>query len=171
MQEIEILFFLEEDINKAINKLEDEFGNFDYNDIHDIYYKTKPRTSLRLREYDFFGILTYKQDIYKGKEWIYSDEYETEVDFDDMKKILDQLFDVYVELKIKRRFFDSKNYKIYIDQVKGLGNFLEVERIKKAKSIEKAKEDIRKFVKGLDIKVGKELNKGKPELMADIFKR
>jgi len=168
MQEIEVLVPLKGNLNKSIKKLEDQFNSFYFELIHDIYYKVKPRTSLRLRSIDdILDQLTYKQDIYKGKEWIYSDEYETEVDFIGMKKILDKLFDVYVELRIKRYYIDTDNYKIVIDQVKGLGNFLEVERKKKARDIDKAKQEIRDFIKTLDLDLGQELNKGKPELMAE----
>lgn len=162
-QEVEILFPLKGNFQKAL----DLFNDVDYFDVHDIYYKVKPRTSLRLRDSDesYYASLTFKKDIYKGKEWLYSDEFETSACFKEMKLLLDNLFEVDVELKMTKYITDTIDYKIILEKVKGLGNFLEVEKKTKAKNIEKAKQEIRDYVKTLDINVGKELNKGKPELM------
>lgn len=54
-----------------------------------------------------------------------------------------------------------------VEEVEGLGIFLEVEYIgdSEAASVDEIKKRIMQFIKGLNLKVGNELNSGKPELL------
>lgn len=72
----------------------------------------------------------------------FCDEFETAIeDIEKMEKIFEVLdFKLVAEVDKTRQVWDFKNYEIAIDQVKGLGDFVEVEFKGKAK-----KEDAKKI--------------------------
>ena len=76
-------------------------------------------------------------------------------------------FKILTQIDNEKHTFLTDKYEIVFEDVKNLGLFLEVERlsISENENIAEAKQEIRDFVKYLSIKIKKELNAGKPELM------
>ncbi|MDD4251482.1 MAG: class IV adenylate cyclase [Candidatus ainarchaeum sp.] len=176
MKEIEILMELLENKNSCIKKLT-KIGSLKINKIYDIYYtldkKIKPnifpRRVVRIRKKNKESFLTYKIDHYnKNNVWQYSDEYEVKLsDFKRINKIIELIgFKKIIEINNTKYTFETEKYEIVVEDVLNLGLFLEVEIKKPSQErIKTQKDKIRKFIKTLGIKTGKELNKGKPELM------
>lgn len=95
------------------------------------FLKERPiREWLRIRDLGGRYFLTYKNWHFdeNGKSH-YCDEYETEIkDKDQMKKILIALgFRFIVRVEKQRQVWEYKDYKIALDSVKGLGDFVEIE--------------------------------------------
>ena len=114
----------------------------------------------------FCSIKTNKQH-FKGKLWIYSDEYETKIeDYDTIKKIIFLLgLEPLITVHNKRKIYKYKEYEIELEDVEGLGIFIEVERISNDKDEMKVKEEIRNFIRSLKLKDVRELNIGKNQYL------
>lgn len=180
MKEIEILvevFSKKNDALKILNK----FNFAGEKEILDIYFYDEKRDSLspkkgrlsecfRIRKKDEVNYITYKVDQFDKKgQWLYSEEEETEVkDFDIIMKIIYNLgLKSLVQIDNVKHTFFTKEYEIVLEEVKGLGLFLEVERlnVEDGEDIVEVKKEIFKFISSLGIEFGPELNMGKPELM------
>jgi len=180
MREVEILVKLKSGKREALDTL----SVFDFageKEVLDIYFYDKKRESLkshdnrltecfRLRKKDGTNYLTYKVDKFDdSKKWLYSEEEETEVkDFDVAKKIILLLgLTPLVEINNTKYTYYTEEYEIVLEEVKDLGLFLEVEKLKVGdeEDIKDIKRDILNFIKSLGLKTGNELNAGKPELM------
>ena len=178
MKEIEVEVKFSNKKEEVIKKL----SKFEYvgeKEIYDIYYydpkrdNLKPEDDLRLNE--TFRIrktnntcyVTYKKQHFKGKLWIYSDEYETKIeDYDTIKKIISLLgLEPLITVHNKRKIYKYKEYEIELEDVEGLGIFIEVERISNDKDEMKVKEEIRDFIRNLKLKDVKELNIGKNQYL------
>ena len=178
MKEIEVEVTFSNKKEEVIKKL----SKFEYvgeKEIYDIYYydpkrdNLKPEDDLRLNE--TFRIrktnntcyVTYKKQHFKGKLWIYSDEYETKIeDYDTIKKIISLLgLEPLITVHNKRKIYKYKEYEIELEDVEGLGIFIEVERISNDKDEMKVKEEIRDFIRNLKLKDVKELNIGKNQYL------
>ena len=178
MKEIEVEVTFSNKKEEVIKKL----SKFEYvgeKEIYDIYYydpkrdNLKPEDDLRLNE--TFRIrktnntcyVTYKKQHFKGKLWIYSDEYETKIeDYDTIKKIISLLgLDPLITVHNKRKIYKYKEYEIELEDVEGLGIFIEVERISSDKNEMKIKEEIRNFIRSLKLKDVRELNIGKNQYL------
>jgi predicted adenylyl cyclase CyaB len=181
MKEVEVLFDVLDKKSKVLGVLK-KFKFLGLKEVSDIYFydplrgELKPDKSsnlnrcFRLRKKDEKSFLAYKIDRFDDRGiWLYSDEYETEVfDFKAIMQILKHLgFKKLIKIENKKYTFLTNKYEIILEDVKNLGLFLEVEclTIGDEEDVNNAKEEIRSFVKLLDIKIGKELNVGKPELM------
>jgi predicted adenylyl cyclase CyaB len=181
-KEIEILFELNEDLNKVIKKINKnkKIKKVGIKNTLDIYYysehhkiltpkNNKLEQCLRIRKTQNKKYITYKQDYFDNKNiWLYSDELETEVGDDAvLKNILNCLgYKELIVVENKKTIFKDKDYEICLEEVKSLGNFIEIEyHYPPNKNILEAKEKIREFIKKNDINIGKELNMGKPELL------
>ncbi len=179
MKEIEVEVDFDNSKEEVIKKL----SKYDYKgekEICDIYYydplrkNLQPEDDLRLNE--VFRMrktgnkcyLTYKKQHFDGKLWIYSDEYETVVeDASIIEKIIEMLgLKVLIQVQNKRRIYVYNEYEIELDDVQGLGTFLEVERLSNTKDDEKSiKEEIRTFIRNLNLKNVRELNIGKNQYL------
>lgn len=179
MKEIEILVELYSSLNDAKDKL----SKFEYIDkVHtiDTYYYDPLRNNLkpdindqldeclRLRQKGNNNYITYKVDHFEGKKWIYSSEYETKIDD------INMIIEIFKLLGLKKllvidntkTIYKSNKYEITLEEVKDLGNFLEVEYCTdKEVDIHKIKEEIQDFINKLGLKVSDELNMGKPEMI------
>ena len=178
MKEIEILVEVYDSIETVKNALKcyKYIGN--KKTIDEYYYDPKrkdlkPNKSnklykcLRVRNKDNEYTITYKDDIYEKRKWIYSDEYETKIEsIDIMKKIFDKLGLVkFIEIDNEKETYITDKYEIVLENVKDLGLFMEVEYCtKKNVDIKMIKKEIQKFIDDLGIHVSKELNMGKPEM-------
>lgn len=191
MKEIEILYKLNEDIKDAeekVNKFLFEDGNkfifLEKKRFVDTYFKSNTFDSLnpqnndrllksfRIREVGEETYLTYKDDQFdKVGIWLYSDELETKIDNAEIfKNIIKKLnFSELVKIDNTKIIYESQNYELVIESVVDLGNFFEVEYKSKSEistdDVDIIKQNIRKLVNAMGIKLGEELNAGKPELM------
>ncbi len=180
MREIEVLAELYDDIMTAMKKLKNCEYKGDKRTI-DTYYFDSKRKNLqmnaknklleccRIREKDSKYFVTYKIDKYDGGKWLYSDEYETEVkDLHAMEMIFDCLgLEVLVVVDNIKHTFETDDYEIVVEEVKGLGNFIEVEAKNDDDrfSVNEVKAKIYQFIDNLGLNIGEELNSGKPELL------
>ena len=180
MKEVEILVKVKSDKEEVLNKLS-KFNFAGKKEILDIYFYDKDRESLkpknnrlwecfRLRKKDKKNYITYKVDKFDNLgKWIYSEEEETEVkSFDTAVKIISLLgLTPLVEIYNTKHTYYTNKYEIVLEEVKDLGLFLEVERLKveDKEDIMLVKKEIFNFIKSLNIETGEELNSGKPELM------
>ncbi len=179
MKEIEILVEVYDEIDKVKSII--EMLDFEYigkiNVIDEYYYDPKRKElkpdrnnqinhCLRLRQKNNKSYITYKDDIFEDKKWIYSDEYETEVEsLNILKTIFDKLGLIkFIEIDNVKETYKNDKYEIVIENVKDLGIFMEVEYLNETDDIHKIKKEIQDFIDNLGINVSKELNIGKPEL-------
>ncbi|MDD5251265.1 MAG: CYTH domain-containing protein [Patescibacteria group bacterium] len=123
----------------------------------------------RLRVQDGRATLAYKVDKFRRDKWLYSDEHETPVgDAEAMRRIAGHLgLRELVTVRMVKTLYHTPDYEIALEQVDGLGAFIEIEsrRAVPASAAAKEKVRIRRFVASLGIEVGAEMNAGKPELM------
>ena len=178
MKEIEILVEVYDDIKKIKKSLKD----FEYiglkHTIDEYYYDPKRKDlkpdkdnqlshCLRLRSKNNDYYITYKDDIFDNGKWLYSNEYETKVESVEMlKEIFKRLgFKKFIEIDNEKEIYKSDKYEIAIENVKGLGIFMEVEYCTNNDvDINTIKKEIQDFIDSLNINVSKELNMGKPEI-------
>ena len=184
MKEIEILVEVYSTIDEVIKVL-DKFEYIGNKETIDTYYydplrnNLKPNSKnqinecLRLRTKDNVNSITYKTDQFdEDGEWLYSDEYETTVDDIFMiTKIFNKLgLRKLLTIHNSKRTYKYNNYEIVFETVKDLGYFIEVEYCTNEDiNIKSKKKEIQKFIDSLGIKVSKELNIGKPEMMINKF--
>ncbi len=124
--------------------------------------------SFRVRAQGGKTYLTHKRDIFNSDDtWSYSEELEIEVmDGEKMQQILEVLgFKKLIDLQINKKTFRADNLLIDIEQVSGIGLFLEVEAtdVPDDERVEDVKQRIRKFIDTLGIQVSQELQIGKAE--------
>ncbi len=179
MKEMEVLVTFDNTKEEIINILS-QFSYIGEKELFDTYYvdplrdNLKPEKDLRLKE--TFRVrrnkdacfVTYKKQHFKGKLWIYSDEYETEVkDYKIMEQIISMLgLKPLITVHNKRTIFHYKEYEIVFEEVENLGYFLEVEKLATdEKEAMKVKEEIRNFIRSLKLKNVKELNIGKNQYL------
>lgn len=180
MKEIEILVAFDNTKEEALNILS-PFQFIEEKEVHDTYYEDKLRDNLKpeanLRVNELFRIrrkggycyITYKKNHFEGNRWLYSDEYETKAqNYEMMEKIISMLgLEVQVVVHNKRRFYHYKDYELILEEVEGLGMFLEVEKMapESEQNVKKIKQEIREFIRQLGFKNPKELDYGKNQLM------
>ncbi len=180
MKEVEILVKVYSKVDEVIKALE-KFEYLGTKETIDTYYYDPLRKSLkpnsknqideclRLRSKGNVNSITYKKDQFdKNGKWLYSDEYETNVD------------DIYVIAKIfnalglkelitihnSKKTYKYNDYEIVFETVKDLGYFLEVEYCTYEDiDVKEKKEEIQKFIDSLGLNVSEELNMDKPEMM------
>lgn len=176
MREIEVLVKVLEPENSALKKLS-KYGKPKIAKIVDRYYyderikgmyKHDMTEMLRVRTKNDKSYITYKKDIFLGKKWQYSDEYETEVKD---PKIIEEIFKFIllkplVTVNNTRHIYYYSDYEICLEVVKGLGLFLEIECLKPGrKTPQNVRAEIFKLIEKTEIKVSKELQIGKAEMM------
>lgn len=181
MKEIEILVEINDVFESAFSKLE-KFNYLGAKKTIDTYYYDPKRDNLKLnsenklmeccrvREKDGRYSITYKVDIYNEGVWDYSNEYETNIDdIISIKLILQHLgLKELVVIENVKYTFLTDIYEIVLEDVSGLGCFLEVEYKNDDSDIidvYTVKKEILDFIKKTGINIGEELNSGKPELL------
>lgn len=180
MKEIEILVELHSDINQA-KKIMSKFKNNGVKRTIDTYYydpmrkNLKPNDKLqidecfRLREQNNKTYLTYKIDKFDDNNiWLYSDEYETEVE--NKKQIINIIKALGLKklliIKNNKTSYSTDKYEIVLEEVEKLGNFMEVELCTDEDvDIKETKKEIQTFIDSLGLNVSSELHMGKPEMM------
>lgn len=179
MKEIEAMVTFDNTKEDVLNVLS-QFEYIGKKEIIDTYFidplrkNLEPESDLRLnetfriRKYNDTCYLTYKKQHFKGKQWVYSDEYETKVeDYETIKKIVFLLgLEELITVHNKRTIFKSKDYEIVFEDVKNLGYFIEVEKLSNDDKDElEIKEEIRSFIRSLKLKNVRELNIGKNQFL------
>ena len=174
--EVEVAF---DNTKKEMIELLSKYEYLGEKEIYDIYYydplrdNLKPESDLRLnetfriRKTDRGCYMTYKKQHFKGKLWIYSDEYEVAIEnFETVKTIISMLgLEYLITVHNKRRVYRYNNFEIELEDVEGLGIFLEVERLSSNADGMKVKEEIRNFIRNLNLKNVRELNIGKNQYL------
>ena len=186
MKEVEILVKLHDSLENVRSKL----GGLNFQGTKktlDVYFYDPKRPNLkpnksfaltecfRIRSKDGKGYIAYKIDNFDelGK-WTYSDEHEIEIsDFDTALRIINHLgLKPLVEIDNTKYAYLTNEYEIVLENVKGLGIFLEVELIAVVENsnIENLKNKIRDYIKSFGFSF-EELHVGKPELMLKVNAR
>lgn len=178
MKEIEILV----EVLDSVENVKKALSSFEYvglkHTIDEYYYDPKRDTlkpdannnllhCLRLREKNNSYTITYKDDVFDGDTWLYSNEYETSVeDINTLKTIFEKLeLKKFITIDNKKETYIYKDYEIVLEDVKDLGLFMEVELCTNDDvDVKKVKKEIQQFIDSLNIKVTSELNMGKPEM-------
>lgn len=181
MKEIEVEVAFDNSKEEVIEKLS-KFTFVGEKEICDIYYYDPLRKNLqpesdlrlsetfRLRKVKDSSYVTYKRQHFEGKMWIYSDEYETKVEnYETIKTIISLLgLEPLITVHNKRRIYKYNDYEIELEEVEGLGNFIEVERLSTSNDEAKIKEEIRDFIRSLGLRNVRELNIGKNQYLLSI---
>ncbi len=181
MKEVEILVEVFSEKKEVLDCL-NQYSFIGENETLDIYFfdplKTNlkpvppnfPREWFRLRRKADKNYLAYKVDNFdKNGLWLYSDEYETEIgNFETTLKIIQHLgLRELITINNLKHAYKTSEYEIVFEEVKNLGQFLEVEKldILENEDIDDVKEKIQNFINDLNLEVSSELNIGKPEMM------
>jgi len=149
--------------NNATKKSEKSQKDTYYIPKHRDFTKADPISEwLRLRESEK-NTINYKHWHNKDSNDANScDEYQTVVDIKSMSLILKALdFKKIIIVDKKRMTWDYKKAEIAIDNVTGLGYFIELEA-KEFSDIEQAKVHLFKLIEEIDVDVGKIDTKGYP---------
>ena len=174
--EVEIKFVVE-DIKKARAKLKAVSSPLGQKHQIDEYFEHSSMNSaknknlkeyLRIRNTENKSQLDYHRCIIKNNEKSHTEEFESEIQKpEEVRQILLGLrFKPKVIVNKKRELFETENFLLYLDEVQGLGCFFEVEAKKISGSIEKTKEDCRKFAEQLGIQIKIAPKGGYPDLLA-----
>ena len=120
---------------------------------HDIYYKINKDNYeyLRIRKHGNKKTLTYK----KWQNNINCDEYEVEIDsVENLDKIFNMLgLNQIVVVDKIRKIYNYNQYKISLDDVKGLGHFIEIEFKNLTKDLKDEYSDLLKIAKTLNLNI------------------
>ena len=156
MKEIEILV----EVFDTKDRVKETLSSFNYmglNKVIDEYYYDPKRDTLK----------PSKDDVYDNNKWLYSNEYETEVEKIDMlKEIFNKMGLVkFIEINNSKETYTYKDYEIVLEDVKDLGLFMEVEHCTNNDvDVKEIKRQIQSFINSLNLDVSEELNMGKPEM-------
>jgi len=182
MQEIEVLVRLQDEFERALECVRLQADEDTVEHTHDVYLYDPLRDNLqpdkegaltealRIRTQDKGSTLTYKQDHFNGDgAWLHSDEVETEVENSERtKEIFYQLgFQTLVEVDATKYHFKTDAYKVTLESVIGLGQFLEVEahQVPEARDTERVRSEIKQFIETLGLSISGDVGVGKPELL------
>lgn len=178
MKEIEILVELYDDID-CIKEIFKKFKYIGLKKVIDEYYYDPKRNELkpdknnqlnhclRLRTTNNNYSITYKDDVFENGKWLYSNEYETNIENIDMlREIFNRLGLVkFIEIDNLKETYSYNDYEIVVENVKNLGVFMEVEFCTSDEvDVKEIKKEIQEFIDSLGIKVSNELSMGKPEM-------
>ena len=134
----------------------------------DFFAEEPPIEYLRVRYEEDKNHLNYSFLHFGEDGWLRAtDEYETLVD---KPEIVEEVFKkIGLILKVTvvkiRKYFDCDNFEVTIDQVEGLGDFMEVEAKKDFGGIDKTRKACSDFLNSLDIKYEVKADMGYPRML------
>lgn len=178
MKEIEILV----EVYESVDSIKKKFSEFEYlglkRTVDEYYYDPKRNTlkpdkdnqinhCLRLRTVNDKYSITYKDDVFDNGKWLYSNEYETNIEsIEILREIFTKLgLKKFIEIDNLKEAYKYNDYEIVLENVRDLGLFMEVEYCTTDDvDVKQIKSEIQTFIDKLNIKVSKELNIGKPEM-------
>jgi len=130
-----------------------------------------PYEWLSIRKRDGKCIVNYKHFYPENVEvTAYCDEFETEIgNAGGVEKMFSALnFKKLVSVEKEREVFVFKDmFEIALDNVKGLGYFIEIEAVKDLGSVENARKEIAEFAKTLGVEGSKADKRGYPFLLME----
>ncbi len=129
-----------------------------------------PYEWLRVRESGNVASINYKHFYPENvQKTDYCDEFESKIEnAETVKKILEALdFRPVVVVEKKRSTWDYRDVEVAIDNVKGLGSFIELEAKKQFSIPKDGKKFLHGILKELHAKVGKEEFGGYPKMLLD----
>ncbi len=142
-----------------------------YVPAHRNFLEKKPVSEwLRIRQTKDGFVLNYKNWLYENNMPAVScDEFETNFeDLNALKNILEKLnFTEIIALEKSRSTWNFKKAEISVDEVTGLGYFIELEAKGDFNSTEEAKKYLHEILEELHISVGEQNFKGYPYLLLE----
>lgn len=162
---VDFLNNLAEKMEKKIVQIDTYFTPSHKNFLEPEY----PFQWLRIRESEKGVMVNYKHFYPENKKNTdYCDEFEVGVDGPVIKKILERLdFKKLVEVKKERNSWMYKDVEISIDNVEGLGDFIELEITTHFDNPKIAKEYLYRLTKEIGADVGEEDYRGYPFLLLE----
>lgn len=152
-----------------LDKQDDFQKDIYYNPAHRDFLSKKPISEwLRLRESKKGFSLNYKKwHNEDGNKTVSCDEFETKIgDIESFKKLFESLnFKELITVEKIRNSWNYKNTEIAIDEVKELGNFIEIEAKGDFENIEEAKKHLYLILKEIRAEVGEQDFEGYPHLL------
>ena len=130
--------------------------------------KEMPIEYLRVRHEKNRDHLNYSYLHFYKNGWLRkTDEYETLVE---KPEIVEEIFKkigliTKVTVNKTRKYFDCGNFEVTLDQIKGLGNFMEVEVKKDFGDVDKTRKACQKFLDDLNIKYDVKRLMGYPRML------
>ena len=185
MKEVEILVKVLEPRDSALQKLA-KFENKGIKAVHDTYFYDPLRQELqiqhgrlnesfRLRKTEHKASMTYKKDHFEGEKWLYSDEFQTDIENPHQAEqiIIHLGLKKLLELHNTKHVFETPEYEIVLEEVRDLGLFLEVEKrnVQEYDNISSIKKRISEFMQTLGISMSEPLNVGKAELLMQKIRK
>jgi len=184
MKEIELLFELRDSLSSTLNKLNSDVHlkkmGEKYTEDYYFYDPLRPdlkpdesyslKQCFRIRKQNDKTYLTYKIDHLSTEGlWQYSDEFETEIkSFITAKRIVELLgLRPLLQVKNRKHIFVKDSFEIAVEDVEGLGLFLEIECLNAPDTADVSTERKKIFevLNSLNLSVSDEIYIGKPELL------
>jgi len=131
----------------------------------DIYFKVSG-FNLKLRiENGHQSLIKYLRNEDGSDRW--SDYEIVKTSEGDLEKLLSSVLEIETVVEKKRLLYMFDNTRIHLDEVKYLGNFLELETLV-LKDKKEAKKNFEELIMLLDLKIEKQFRKSYKELMKEI---
>lgn len=177
MIEVEIRTVVK-DANKIEKKLTQKFplieqknqtDDYFSHPSRDFYANSSLREYVRIRQEKGKQTFEYHRAHIKNGDNTHTDEFEVAIDNPQkMKQILAELgFKPLVTVNKKRIAFDCKEFEADLDQIQGLGNFLEIEAKKDFGGVKKTRQACLEFLKTLEIPFEIAPKKGYPDMILE----
>lgn len=157
-----------ENRNEMINKCKNAGAKF-IKELNqkDIYYKIS-NGMLKLRIQNGSNeLIKYERDEVNTERW--SEYYVLKIDDANAEFFLSKLFSVEVVVEKTRLLYQYKNTRIHLDEVKSLGEFLELESVLQSEELE-AKQEFLEVVELLNLDLDKQIKKSYRDLIKNDFK-
>jgi len=132
------------------------------------FAKEMPIEYLRVRHEKDRNHLNYSFLHFDKNGWLRkTDEYETLIEKPEIvEEILKKIgFILKVTVIKTRKYFDCGNFEVTLDQIKGLGNFMEVEAKKNFGGVDKTRKACQRFLDGLNVRYEVKRLMGYPRML------
>jgi len=141
----------------------------------DFFAKEMPDEYLRIRHEDGKNHLNYSFLHFGEDGWLKStDEYETFVDKPEVVEEIFERIDMILKVIVKkmRKYFDCGDFEVTLDNIEGLGNFMEIEAKKDFGGVERTREACSEFLKNLNVEYKIQKEMGYPRMLyKKLFKK
>lgn len=130
--------------------------------------KEPPDEYLRVRYEDGKNHFNYSFLHFDDKGWLRStDEYETLVDKPEVVEEILKKVGLIIKVTVEktRKYFDCGDFEVTLDQIKDLGNFMEVEAKKDFGGVDKTREACSNFLNNLNVEYEINKNMGYPRML------
>ncbi len=134
----------------------------------DFFSKNIPNEYLRIRHQEDESHLNYSFLRFDNNGWLRAtDEYETLID---KPEVVEEIFErinliLKVTVKKRRKYFNCGNFEVTLDNIEGLGDFMEVEAKKDFGGIDKTRKACQDFLRDLNVEYRVEKEMGYPRML------